>query len=117
MAVWALATSLFLAQRAMRVVPFVRVLGGTALLVVGTLFLSGRLQPVVQMASVVSSDTWSRLRLGQEVAAYSEEPRFGDAILAWNMFLDRPLAGHGVGASVEWDRFESTHDIYLRHLV
>lgn len=35
---------------------------------------------------------------------------------AFEMFSDRPLAGHGTGATVVWNEPESTHNIYLRQL-
>jgi hypothetical protein len=38
------------------------------------------------------------------------------AMHALEMFGERPLAGHGTGATVEWREPESTHNIYARQL-
>lgn len=38
------------------------------------------------------------------------------AITALEMFGERPLQGHGTGATVEWREAESTHNIYARQL-
>jgi O-antigen ligase len=38
------------------------------------------------------------------------------ALHSLDMFGERPLTGHGVGATVEWREPESTHNIYLRQL-
>jgi len=115
-AAWVLATAVLAGSRVIRIAGVVRVMGVIALLGLGVLYFTGSLEPAVQMASVVSSDAWGRLRVGERTMDFSAEARLGDAGEAWAMFLDRPFSGHGIGATAEWDRFESTHNIYLRHL-
>ncbi len=115
--VWLLAALMMVRLGAVRLLRMAYVLMMLASVGGAVLFLSGRLQPLLQVASLVWSDASGRLRLGPTFTAYEVDPRFGDAVLAWNMFLERPVIGHGVAATVEWDRFESTHNVYLRHLV
>jgi hypothetical protein len=112
-AVWLFAVCYLMVERIVRPGAIVRGLALAALLAVGGLFLTDRLDLGVEVAAAIASETTSGLRLDQDLSA---DPRFGDAIMAWQMFLDRPLMGNGVGATAEWDRFESAHNIYLRHL-
>lgn len=116
MAAWVVATGLIAGLGAMRLLQLLRVTSAIAAIVVGALVVSGRWETGVQMLSQVSSDAWGRLRLGEGTADPSAELRLKAASMAWQMFLSRPLVGHGVGATVEWDLSESTHNIYLRHL-
>ena len=51
-------------------------------------------------------------QLGTDVSASS---RSHLAMRAVEMFGERPLNGHGTGATVEWSEPESTHNIYVRH--
>jgi hypothetical protein len=116
MAAWLLATALIGGMRAMRLRHFLGVASGLAALVIGALVVSGRWESTVQLASLVSSDAWGRLRLGEGMVEPSTQLRLGAASLAWHEFLAKPLVGYGVGATLEWDLSASTHNIYLRHL-
>lgn len=51
--------------------------------------------------------------LGADVSASSRSKL---ALHAADMFGERPLVGHGAGATVEWSEPESTHNVYIRQL-
>lgn len=60
-----------------------------------------------------------RLSLGsaEELSADgSASSRVQLAMHALEMFGERPMTGHGVGATVEWGEPESTHNVYVRQL-
>ncbi|MCK5831411.1 MAG: O-antigen ligase family protein [Methylococcales bacterium] len=46
----------------------------------------------------------------------SESERGMVARKAWDMFLDHPYLGNGLGSTVHWDHTVSTHNIYLSNL-
>ncbi|MBL0170013.1 MAG: O-antigen ligase family protein [Gemmatimonadaceae bacterium] len=52
-------------------------------------------------------------QLGADVSASS---RSHLAMRAVELFGERPVGGHGTGATIEWSEPESTHNIYVRHL-
>lgn len=113
---WVLATGLLVGTRAMTIGALVRFAGLASVVVAGLLAVSGRWQAAVGGLPLVSSDAWGRLRLGERAVDYSAEIRLAAAREAWAMFRDKPIVGHGVGATAEWVLPESTHNIYLRHL-
>ena len=55
----------------------------------------------------------NREELGADVSASS---RSRLAMHALEMFGERPWIGHGVGATIEWNETESTHNVYAREL-
>ena len=115
-AAWLVATSLLIWLRTVRLVPLLRVVVTSALVVGGVLLISGWWQAAWQMASVASSEPLGRLRLETEIVDASADVRLGAARLSWQMFLDSPVHGWGPGATLEWDWSDATHNIYLRDL-
>jgi hypothetical protein len=60
-----------------------------------------------------------RLSIGNKEqldADMSASSRSHLAMHALEMFGERPLLGHGVGATIEWNEPESTHNVYVREL-
>ncbi len=52
-----------------------------------------------------------------ESSDYSTLERKEVAGLAWNMFAEKPILGHGVGASMDWGFHVSSHNQYLNMMV
>lgn len=116
MAVWLLATALLIGQGVLRWLSLARSLGVAVLLAGGALMLLDKLEPVAESGAAIAADVWSGVRLAPGIEDYSREIRQQGATLAWHLFAERPLVGHGVGATAEWELSESTHNVYLRHL-
>jgi hypothetical protein len=83
---------------------------GGAMMASGRLaYLSGGAETFVKQRLSIGN----REQLGADVSASS---RTHLATRALELFGDRPFTGHGIGATVEWNEPESTHNIYVRQL-
>lgn len=90
--------------------------GFVALAIGGAMMASGRLSYLSGGAETFVKQRLSignREQLGADVSASS---RTHLATRALELFGERPLTGHGIGATVEWNEPESTHNIYVRQL-
>ncbi len=115
-AAWIVAVVLMVMYGGIRAGAMLRVGIGSVAVAIAALFLAGWWEAAGEALSLMTSGTWERLSVGASVADASAVSRMDDARLAWQMFLERPLTGWGVGATAEWDWFESTHNMFLRHL-
>ena len=90
--------------------------GMLALAIGGAMMASGRLSYLSGGAETFVKQRLSignREQLGADVSASS---RTHLATRALELFGDRPFTGQGIGATVEWNEPESTHNIYVRQL-
>lgn len=118
---WCLVTSLLIWQRAILTTYLVRA-GGAALVAGGLalLLLAGRSQVVGlfqldkvfagQLGRVIATDVDAQIN---DPSVEARAAVLGDAMAVAG---EHPILGGGVGATVEWSRPVSTHNIYLRHL-
>lgn len=114
---WGVAGLLLVIRREVRLRQLARTVVLAALLVaLGATWWRTRPVPPEAVDSAMITSRWSRLlppRLQDELAV-ADAQRLEVAREAWRMFQERPLVGHGLGATVEWTLPESTHNTYLR---
>lgn len=84
--------------------------------VAGAMMASGQLS---YLSGGAEKFVRQRLAIGNKEqlnADMSASSRSHLAMHALEMFGERPLLGHGVGATIEWNEPESTHNVYAREL-
>jgi O-antigen ligase len=89
------------------------VLASALLFAVGMGRLAGAAR-IIAKSNVVERITDPSVALGG--ADFSANSRSADARMGWQVFEEHPLLGGGVGSTIDWDRPESTHNIYLRDI-
>jgi O-antigen ligase len=62
----------------------------------------------LEEAGVLNSNTWARLRLAND-----DSGRLAVASRTWQLFLDSPLVGSGIGSTSDWDVGVQPHNQYL----
>lgn len=62
----------------------------------------------LEEAGVLNSNTWARLRLAND-----DSGRLAVASKTWQLFLDSPLVGSGIGSTSDWDVGVQPHNQYL----
>jgi O-antigen ligase len=69
--------------------------------------------------NVLNANVINRISFFKDARAedFSADERKQVAALAWEMFSENPILGHGVGASVDWSYEQSSHNEYLNLMV
>src|SRR5262249_45083271 len=69
--------------------------------------------------NVLNSNVLNRISFFTDARAedFSADERKQVAARAWEMFSESPIVGHGVGASLDWNYEQSSHNEYLNMMV
>lgn len=65
----------------------------------------------LEAEGVLNENTWARLTLSPAHEGVASRANLAE--LAWSEFLEAPLAGHGLAASLSWGVQVSSHNTYL----
>jgi hypothetical protein len=85
---------------------------------VGGITVTGRLQAIIAAFDLTDRKAWSRLEISGETVQTDEsvQTRAYVARRAFETFEEHPILGAGLGATGNWDVQQDTHDMYLKHL-